>query len=177
MTSCKKRQLQSALKRLIDLVSSLIGLLILTFPFLIIALAIKLDSQGPVFFRQERVGKDGKTFKPWKFRTMVKDAVEKGLGYNVAENDPRITKVGRFLRNWGLDELPQLINVLKGEMSIVGPRPTLEYQVEQYDDFQLKRLKVKPGITSWALIHGRNLLSWGEGIKYGTLSIGAMARF
>ena len=114
-----------------DLVFSLIGLVVLAIPFAIIALAIKLDSKGPVFFRQERTGKASRVFRPWKFRTMVVGAVDQGLGYNVAKDDLRITKVGRILRNLGIDELPQLINVLKGEMSIVGPRPTLKYQVEQ----------------------------------------------
>ncbi len=160
-----KKKFQLGLKRAIDIVLSIIGLLILAVPFLIISIAIKLDSKGPVFFRQERVGKDGESFMPWKFRTMVENAEEKGLGYNVAEHDFRITRVGGFLREWGLDELPQLINVLKGEMSIVGPRPTLEYQVKQYDDFQRRRLEVKPGITGWALIHGRNKLSWEERIE------------
>lgn len=159
-------KIQLVLKRLIDILLSLIGLILLAVPFAMIALAIKLDSEGPVFFRQERVGKGGRVFKTWKFRTMIVGAVNQGLGYNVAKNDPRITRVGRFLRSWGLDELPQLINVLKGEMSIVGPRPTLQYQVDQYDDFQRRRLLVKPGITGWALIHGRNLLSWEERIKY-----------
>jgi len=157
---------QLILKRLVDILVSLIGLILLAIPFAAIALAIKLDSRGSVLFRQERVGLNGRVFKPWKFRTMVVGAVEQGLGYNVAKDDPRITRVGRFLREWGLDELPQLINVLRGEMSIVGPRPTLKYQVEQYSDFQCKRLLVKPGITGWALIHGRNLLTWEERIKY-----------
>jgi len=157
---------QQFLKRQIDIWLSLIGLIILTIPFAIIAIAVKLDSRGSVFFRQERVSKDGKLFKAWKFRTMIEGAVSNGLGYNVAKDDPRITKAGRILRNWGLDELPQLVNVLKGEMSIVGPRPTLKYQVDGYNDFQRKRLLVKPGITGWALIHGRNLLSWEERIKY-----------
>ncbi|MCR4404981.1 MAG: sugar transferase [Candidatus Acetothermia bacterium] len=154
------------LKRALDFAASLIGLILLAVPFALIALAIKLDSKGPVFFRQERVGRQGRIFRPWKFRTMVEGAVEQGLGYNVAEDDPRITRVGRFLREWGLDELPQLINVLRGEMSLVGPRPTLKYQVERYNEFQRRRLSVKPGITGWALIHGRNLLSWEERIKY-----------
>ncbi len=158
--------MQQFLKRQIDIWLSLMGLIILIMPFAIIAIAIKLDSRGSVFFRQERVGKDAQLFKTWKFRTMVEGAVNKGLGYNVAKNDPRITKVGRILRNWGLDELPQLVNVLKNEMSVVGPRPTLKYQVDQYNDFERKRLLVKPGITGWALIHGRNLLGWEERIKY-----------
>jgi len=159
-------KIQLILKRLIDILLSLIGLVLLAIPFAIIALAIKLDSKGPVFFRQKRVGLNGRAFKTWKFRTMVVGAVNQGLGYNVAKKDPRITRVGRFLRNWGLDELPQLIDVLRGEMSIVGPRPTLQYQVDQYDDFQRRRLLVKPGITGWALVHGRNLLSWEKRIKY-----------
>lgn len=158
--------MQRLVKRLIDLWLSLVGLVVLCIPLVIISVAIKVDSGGSVLFGQKRVGKNGQLFKTWKFRTMVEGAISKGLGYNVAKNDPRITKVGQILRNWGLDELPQLINVLKGEMSIVGPRPTLKYQVDRYNDFQRKRLLVKPGITGSALIHGRNLLSWEERIKY-----------
>lgn len=160
------RRIQLGVKRALDIALSLMGLGMLAIPFAIIAIAIKLDSKGPVFFRQERVGKEGRLFKTWKFRTMVVGAVNQGLGFNVAQDDPRITRVGRFLRDWGLDELPQLINVLAGEMSIVGPRPTLKYQVDQYNAFQRRRLLVKPGITGWALIHGRNLLSWEERIRY-----------
>ncbi len=160
------KSLQFALKRVLDVAASFLSLVLLALPFALIALVIKLDSKGPVFFRQERVGLKGRAFKTWKFRTMVKEAVEQGLGYDVVQDDPRITRVGRLLRNWGLDELPQFVNVLKGEMSIVGPRPTLKHQVEQYDDFQHRRLSVKPGITGWALIHGRNLLTWEERIKY-----------
>ncbi len=160
------RTAKFAVKRVLDVVISLASLVLLAIPFAITALAIKLDSEGPVFFRQERVGKDGKLFKTWKFRTMVEGAVNKGLGYNVAKDDPRITRVGGFLREWSFDELPQLINVLKGEVSIVGPRPTLKYQVDRYSDFQRRRLLAKPGITGWAVIHGRNLLSWEERIKY-----------
>ena len=158
-------KLQVILKRVIDILLSLIGLVLLAVPFAIIALVIKLDSKGSVFFRQERVGKDGRSFKVWKFRTMVVGAVRKGLGYNVAKDDSRITRVGALLRNWGLDELPQLINVLVGNMSLVGPRPTLRYQVEHYDDFQRRRLQVKPGITSLAVVSGRNALSWKERIE------------
>jgi len=158
--------MQQLTKRLLDLGISIIGLIILAIPFTVIAIAIKLDSKGPVFFRQNRIGLNGKIFKPWKFRTMFVGAVNKGLGYNVASHDPRITKVGWILRGWGLDELPQFINVFFGEMSIVGPRPTLKYQVEQYNNFQRQRLSAKPGITGWALIHGRNLLTWEERIEY-----------
>jgi len=158
-------KIQVILKRLIDILLSFIGLTLLAFPFAIIALAIKLDSKGPIFFRQERVGKDGRSFRVWKFRMLVVGAVRKGLGYNVAKDDSRITRVGAVLRNWGLDELPQLINVLIGEMSLVGPRPTLRYQVEHYDGFQRRRLLVKPGITSLAVVSGRNALSWKERIE------------
>ena len=159
-------KIQLALKCLIDILLSFIGLVLLTVPFAIIALAIKLDSKGPIFFRQERVGKDGQSFKVWKFRTMVVGAVQQGLGYNIAKDDSRITRVGALLRNWGLDELPQLINVFIGEMSLVGPRPTLRYQVERYNDFQRRRLQVKPGITSLAVVLGRNALSWKERIEF-----------
>ncbi len=160
------KQFQKTIKRIIDFFGALIGLILLSPLFLIVAILIKLDSSGPIFFKYERIGKDGKTFKPLKFRTMKEGAIKEGLGYNVAENDERITRIGRFLRRYGIDEFPQLINVLKGEMSLVGPRPTFRYQVEKYNDFQKKRLLVKPGLTSFALIRGRNLLSWEERIKY-----------
>jgi lipopolysaccharide/colanic/teichoic acid biosynthesis glycosyltransferase len=143
----------------------MLGIALLSVPFVLIALAIKLDSRGPVFFRQERVGKDGKRFRVWKFRTMIAGAVNRGLGLNVAHDDSRITRVGRVLRNLGLDELPQLLNVLASEMSLVGPRPTLAYQVERYDTFQRRRLEVRPGITSLAVVSGRNALSWEDRIE------------
>jgi len=158
--------LQKILKRQIDFWVSLFGLILLSPLFLFLAVLIKADSPGPVFFLYERIGKDGKSFFPFKFRTMIKGAIDKGLGYNIAEKDERITKIGGYLRKWGIDELPQLINILKGEMSFVGPRPTFRYQIERYNDFQKKRLSVKPGITNLALINGRNLLSWEERIKY-----------
>ncbi len=158
--------LQAFVKRLIDVVLSLFLLLLLWPLFVLVALLIKLDSKGPVLFVQERVGKDGKLFKILKFRTMEVGAEKKGLGYEVVEDDPRITRVGKFLRRWSIDEFPQLINVLKGDMSLVGPRPTLKYQVDQYDSFQKRRLEVKPGMTGLATVKGRNLLSWNERIKY-----------
>ena len=134
---------------------------------LVIAVLVKLDSKGPVFFIQDRVGKDGKPFRAYKFRTMLHGAADQGAGLIIeGQDDPRITKVGKFLRRWSLDELPQFINILKDEMSVVGPRPTLPYQVQQYDEFQRRRLEVKPGITGWAQIHGRNVLSWPERIEY-----------
>jgi len=154
-----------ALKRIVDVLAGSIALLVLAFPFAAIALTIKLDDRGPVFFRQERVGKGGRVFRVWKFRTMVVDAVSKGLGVTVAEGDERITRVGRILRSSGIDELPQILNVLVGEMSLVGPRPTLAYQVEHYDATQRRRLEVRPGITSLAVVSGRNALSWNERIE------------
>jgi undecaprenyl phosphate N,N'-diacetylbacillosamine 1-phosphate transferase len=141
-------------------------MLLLALPVLAIcALAIKLEDRGPIFFRQERIGCGGAPFKVWKFRTMIPDAQSVGLKHTVAVDDERITRVGRVLRNFGLDELPQLLNVLMGEMSLVGPRPTLAYQVEAYSDFQRRRLETKPGITSLAVVSGRNALSWEERIK------------
>jgi lipopolysaccharide/colanic/teichoic acid biosynthesis glycosyltransferase/glycosyltransferase involved in cell wall biosynthesis len=160
--ACKKVQL--ALKRAADITISFVSLTILAIPFLAIAALIKMDSKGSVFFRQERVSKGGKSFLIWKFRTMENNAVNHGLGLNVASNDSRITRIGKLLR-FGLDELPQIINVLSGEMSLVGPRPTLRYQVDKYGDFERQRLLAKPGITSLAVVSGRNLLSWNERIK------------
>jgi len=138
------------------LVSPLIG---------IIALAIKLDDHGPVLYVQERVGKDGEVFRFYKFRTMVVGAEYKGLGLEVARDDPRITRVGRVLRHWTLDEIPQLVNVVKGDMSIVGPRATVPSQVVHYSPRQRQRLDVKPGMAGWAWIHGRNTLPWRERIE------------
>lgn len=157
--------IQLFIKRIIDIVSSLLGLITL-FPFLlIICILIELDSKGTVFFKYKRVGKDGREFISYKFRSMIEDAINKGLGIEIAENDSRITRVGAFLRRWSLDELPQLINILKGEMSLVGPRPALPHQLAKYTEFEKKRLKMKPGITGWAQVNGRNLLSWKERIK------------
>lgn len=142
-------------KRLFDLCFS-ISALVLLFPlFLIVAIAIKLDSKGPVFFRQERVGLNGRSFKIYKFRTMVKNAAE--IGPNITpSSDPRITRVGAFLRKWYLDELPQLINVLKGEMSVVGPRPETPEYVALYTPEQRKVLAAKPGMAGPATIAYRN---------------------
>jgi len=129
------------------------------------ALAIKLEDGGPVLYRQTRVGKDGTDFELLKLRTMVVGAEKMGAGYAVDEGDARITRAGRILRKLSLDELPQLWNVIRGEMSVIGPRPTLRYQVERYDERQLCRLAVKPGITGWAQIHGRATLPWAERIE------------
>jgi lipopolysaccharide/colanic/teichoic acid biosynthesis glycosyltransferase len=129
------------------------------------ALAVKLEDGGPVLYRQVRVGKDGEDFELLKLRTMVVGAEKIGAGYAVNEGDSRITRAGRVLRRLSLDELPQLWNVVRGDMSIVGPRPTLRYQVDQYDERQRHRLDVKPGITGWAQVQGRARLSWAERIE------------
>jgi lipopolysaccharide/colanic/teichoic acid biosynthesis glycosyltransferase len=140
--------------------------LVLASPFLAAsALAIKLEDRGPVLYRQRRVGKDGEDFDLVKLRTMVVGAEKQGAGWAVNRGDPRITRVGRVLRRLSLDELPQLWNVVRGEMSLIGPRPTLRYQVEKYTDRQQRRLEVKPGITGWAQIHGRAALPWEERIE------------
>jgi exopolysaccharide biosynthesis polyprenyl glycosylphosphotransferase len=151
---------------MIDILVSSMGMFIFSPLGVLMLILIKLDSKGPIFFKQERVGKDGHPFQIFKFRTMVEGAVHMGAGYLIEKDDFRITRVGKFLRRTSLDELPQLINILRGEMSLVGPRPTLRYQVEQYDDWQKRRLLVKPGVTGWAQIHGRNELSWNERIEY-----------
>jgi len=148
-----------------DVLTSFLMLLFLS-PFLVVAaFLIKLDSPGPVFYRQKRVGKHGKVFEMLKFRSMVQGAEKVGLGYEVAQDDARITRVGRILRNWGLDELPQLFNVVKGEMSMVGPRAARPDQVEVFTESERQRMKVKPGITGWSLVNGRNLIGWKERIQ------------
>jgi lipopolysaccharide/colanic/teichoic acid biosynthesis glycosyltransferase len=129
------------------------------------ALAIKLTDGGPVLYRQLRVGKDGAEFELLKLRTMVVGAERQGAGFAVDRGDPRITPVGRVLRRLSLDELPQLWNVLRGDMSLIGPRPTLRYQVERYTEHQRRRLAVKPGLTGWAQIHGRAELPWDDRIE------------
>jgi len=129
------------------------------------AVAIKLDDGGPVLYRQRRVGRDGVEFELLKLRTMEVGAESRGAGLAVNAGDPRITRVGRLLRRLSLDELPQLWNVLRGDMSLIGPRPTLSYQVERYSTRQRRRLDVKPGITGWAQIHGRARLPWDERIE------------
>jgi lipopolysaccharide/colanic/teichoic acid biosynthesis glycosyltransferase len=141
-------------------------LLAVTSPlFALAALAIRLESRGPVFYRQLRVGRGGEQFQLWKLRTMVPGAEAMGAGIYVLEGDARITRVGRLLRRFSLDELPNLVNVLRGEMAIVGPRPTVQEQVDRYTDRQRRRLEVKPGITGWAQINGRTSLPWPDRIE------------
>ncbi len=154
-----------AIKRIFDFVISLIFLIVLLPILLIISIAIKIDSKGSILFKQSRGGYLGKHFKIYKFRTMVENAEKIGLGYRTSKDDPRITRVGKFLRKTSLDELPQLINVLKGEMSLVGPRPALTVQTDGYNEYQKKRLEMRPGITGYAQVNGRNNLSWDEKIE------------
>jgi lipopolysaccharide/colanic/teichoic acid biosynthesis glycosyltransferase len=159
------RRLYEGSKRVFDIVLAA-SMGVLASPVLAgIAAAIKLEGRGPILFRQERVGRDGRPFEILKFRTLVYAPTRGPSDYLISRADPRITRVGAFLRRWSLDELPQLWNVLRGDMSIVGPRPTLSYQVERYDDFQRRRLEVLPGVTGWAQIGGRNTLPWPERIK------------
>jgi lipopolysaccharide/colanic/teichoic acid biosynthesis glycosyltransferase len=140
--------------------------LVLSSPLLATAaLAIKLEDRGPLLYRQTRVGKDGQDFELLKLRTMVVGAERQGAGFAVDRGDPRITAVGRILRGTSIDELPQLWNVLRGDMSVIGPRPTLRYQVERYTARQRRRLEVKPGLTGWAQVHGRASLPWAERIE------------
>jgi lipopolysaccharide/colanic/teichoic acid biosynthesis glycosyltransferase len=151
--------------RALDVAGASLGL-VLASPFLAAsALAIKLEDRGPVLYRQRRVGRGGEEFELLKLRTMIVDAETQGAGWAVNRGDPRITRVGRLLRRLSLDELPQLWNVGRGDMSLIGPRPTLAYQVERYTDRQRRRLEVKPGITGWAQIHGRAALPWDERIE------------
>jgi lipopolysaccharide/colanic/teichoic acid biosynthesis glycosyltransferase len=151
--------------RALDVAGASLGLALASPALAVAALAIKLEDGGPVLYRQRRVGRNGREFELVKLRTMVIGAEQQGAGLAVNRGDPRITRIGRALRRLSLDELPQLWNVVRGEMSLIGPRPTLAYQVEQYTPRQRKRLEVKPGITGWAQIHGRASLPWDERIE------------
>jgi lipopolysaccharide/colanic/teichoic acid biosynthesis glycosyltransferase len=153
------------MNRALDVAAAGVALAAATPVFAAAAVAVKLEDGGPVFYRQRRVGLHGEEFDLLKLRTMEVGAEQKGAGYAVNEGDPRITGVGRVLRRLSLDELPQLWNVLRGDMSLIGPRPTLAYQVERYTPRQRRRLEVKPGITGWAQIHGRTRLPWDERIE------------
>ena len=140
--------------------------LALSAPLLAVAvLAVRLESRGPAFYRQRRVGRRGESFDLIKLRTMVSGAEWLGAGIAVDRGDPRITRVGTLLRRLSLDELPNLVNVLRGEMALVGPRPTVQAQVDQYTDRQRRRLEVRPGITGWAQVNGRASLPWHERIE------------
>ena len=153
------------MNRAADVVGASLGLVLASPVLAAAALAIKLEDGGPVLYRQRRVGYRGEDFDLLKLRTMVVGAEQQGAGFAVNRGDPRITRTGRLLRRLSLDELPQLWNVVRGDMSLIGPRPTLRYQVEQYTPRQRRRLDVKPGLTGWAQVNGRTKLPWDERIE------------
>ena len=164
------KQVQLVCKFIFDLVAGVLGLIVLSPVFLVVNCAIVINDPGPVFFRQKRIGKDGKTFEILKFRTMVQNAEKIGDGLVVqTEDDPRITKVGRLLRKTSLDELPQLLNIVKGEMSLIGPRPPVTYHpyngYENYPEKAKLRFKMRPGITGLAQVEKRNSATWDERIE------------
>ncbi len=155
-------------KRLLDILISVIALILLSPVLLIAALAVKLSSKGPVVFRQKRLGRNGKEFDFYKFRSMVVGAEKTGSGVYSGKGDPRVTRVGRILRATSIDELPQLINILRGDMALIGPRPPLTYHpwpIGEYDAFQRHMFDVRPGITGWAQTHGRKDVEWHRRIE------------
>ena len=155
-------------KRILDIVISLVAFILLSPVYLLTALAVRIDSKGPVIFRQTRLGLHYREFTLFKFRSMVVNAEHTGSGVYSDDHDARLTRVGRFIRKTSLDELPQLINILKGDMSLIGPRPPLTYHpwpVDQYTPEQLHMFDVRPGITGWAQVHGRKTVEWNERIK------------
>ncbi|MGN1420925.1 MAG: sugar transferase [Eubacterium sp.] len=155
-------------KRTLDIIFSLVAIIILSPLMIIVAAAIKLESKGPVIFKQERLGKDARVFLIYKFRSMCVGAEQTGTGQYSFAGDPRVTKVGKIIRATSIDELPQLINVLKGDMSFIGPRPPLTYhpwELSEYTEYQLRMFEVRPGITGWAQVNGRKEVEWHERIK------------
>lgn len=162
------------IKRLFDFVSSSILALFLTPLWLLIALLIKADSKGPVIFKQERRTQHGRVFQMYKFRSMIDNAESKGTGLFIYEDDPRVTKVGHFIRNTSIDELPQLFNIIKGDMSVIGPRPCVTYELGDYDTLNKrykKRFEMKAGLTGLAQVEGRNDISWDEKVTFDNLYI------
>lgn len=155
------------IKRLLDIIVSLVGLIVLSPLLLVVSILIKVESKGPVIFKQDRLGLEGKVFKIYKFRSMKVGAEKNGV-YET-KGDTRVTRVGRFIRKTSIDEFPQFVNIIKGEMSIIGPRPTLTYhpyKLEEYRSFQRKRFCVKPGVTGLAQINGRKDLHWNDRIIF-----------
>lgn len=167
-------KLQLAIKRVLDIAVAILGLVILAPLFGLVALCVSLDSPGDIFFKLRVAGRDGKAFDQWKFRTMVQNARDTAHRFETSATDPRITRVGRFLRRWSIDELPQLWNVLRGEMSLVGSRPTFLEIAERYSSEQARRLRMRPGLTGLAQLQGRNLVPWEQRI---TLDISYIENF
>lgn len=157
--------MRRAMKRTFDVAFALLVLVLLSPLLALIAVLIKLTSRGPVFFRQPRLGRDGRIFEIFKFRTMIDRAWQQGAGLAIDRGDPRITRVGRLLRTSHLDELPQFINVLQGDMSVVGPRPTLPFQYDYYEPWERQRVEMPPGITGWTQSHGATALGWDQRIE------------
>ena len=156
------------LKRFLDIFCSFLGLAIMLVPMLIVALLIKIDSKGPVFFKQKRIGKNGKVFNIYKFRSMCVGAEGTGSGVYSGKGDKRVTRIGKFLRATSIDEFPQFINILKGDMSFIGPRPPLTYHpwpIDEYTEEQLKMFNVRPGVTGWAQVNGRKEVEWNKRIE------------
>lgn len=156
------------IKRIFDFLLALIALIILAIPMAIVAVIIKLDSPGPVIFKQKRIGKNGKVFEIYKFRSMCVGAEKTGSGVYSGKGDARVTRIGRIIRATSIDELPQLINILKGDMSFIGPRPPLTYHPWDYSEYteeQLRMFEVRPGITGWAQVNGRKDVEWNHRIE------------
>lgn len=157
-----------AVKRFLDVTASFLGLVLLSPLMLALSILIKIDSRGPVIFRQKRIGRNGKVFEIYKFRSMCVGAEKTGSGVYSGKGDARVTRIGKILRATSIDELPQLLNILKGEMSFVGPRPPLTYhpwKYEEYTDFQKRMFEVRPGITGWAQVNGRKDVEWHKRIE------------
>lgn len=157
-----------AVKRFLDVTASFLGLVLLSPLLLAVSILIKIDSRGPVIFRQKRIGRNGKVFEIYKFRSMCVGAEKSGSGVYSGKGDARVTRIGKILRATSIDELPQLLNILKGEMSFVGPRPPLTYhpwKYEEYTDFQKRMFEVRPGITGWAQVNGRKDVEWHKRIE------------
>ena len=160
------RKIQLFIKRAFDIVASFLGLVIAAIPMLVVALLVKIDSKGPIFYKQKRLGLGGKEFYIYKFRSMIVDAEKSGVYSD--DNDSRLTRVGKILRKTSIDEIPQFINILKGEMSFIGPRPPLTYHpwpIEEYTNEQKRMFNVRPGITGWAQVNGRKNVEWNHRIE------------
>lgn len=165
---CNGERLYRAVKRFLDVTASFLGLVLLSPLLLAVSILIKIDSRGPVIFRQKRIGRNGKVFEIYKFRSMCVGAEKTGSGVYSGKGDARVTRIGKILRATSIDELPQLLNILKGEMSFVGPRPPLTYhpwKFEEYTDFQKRMFEVRPGITGWAQVNGRKDVEWHKRIE------------